>query len=137
MTDSSANIINGRWDEVTGGGLMFKYEDVILDSDLQPTTATKVSLSIPSGISFMYIGYILAIHNGAGDSQHFVNSGYKSVGTGAEFEMQVADERGERGTVNLYGLRTDTNSQVWRYKTGSGTAAGSGLYTNGYIDERL
>lgn len=134
--DSFTTDSNGYFKETRAFGygkrIEKMYNTSINDNASVSTTARLITLSVPTGFIVSVIGAARA-ETSDGDGQVRLSSGYKTSLDGNELEINMRNN-GEAGSINLYGIKTNTSGQIWKQED-SGTSY-SIVYTSGYIIER-
>ena len=135
LTDSSSNILNAQYLEITGGGLRCIYDDGILDLDnTGNTSGALVTMSIPAGYKFKGLFNQRLVHSSA--NQSLVSDPDQTNNAIGNNNMHCSVGAGATEAINSVEINTDTSSQI-RYRTTSASASSFRIATTGYIDARV
>ncbi|MCT4575001.1 MAG: hypothetical protein N4A43_01965 [Alphaproteobacteria bacterium] len=138
ITDSDGDVIPFDSFATANGGLEVIYKHPIYNNIGEPTVATKINLSIPKGLILNPLVINKLTHKNSGWSNHYFWSGYKSSTPRPEFFLTLENDLIEQQSINLNGIKTNNDAQIWYVKfTSSGNISINQLFTNGYIDERI
>lgn len=136
FTDGSANILNGYWKEISGGGLIFKYSTRVEifnqpSAGSMPSTFTDLSVLAPANSDA-----ILHIKTDA----DAVDYEFKEKTSGVEWtaiDGTSTPTGNTKASVQNIILDSSSNIQHKYTATGSNTQSTFIVYTLGYIDSRV
>ena len=139
LTDGSANIINGSWREIAGGGLENLLLTPILDVNvLDPgTAAVSRVISTPLNIQVLALITFSIDSNTSGGIQGLFTSldQADTTPTATLYDLRLLTSLSRTGSV-YKPTRTNTSSQVRTRQDSSGVGDTFRMLTNGFIDDR-
>jgi len=131
LTDGSSNIIGFNMIISSGGDKVVYWDTTVQDDVTEPETATSIALSTPLGRIVRPMAHATARDTTQTAVIFQFWSGFKSNTAQNEYTMRTEVNDGETASINLFGILTDTSSQIWKIQSDS--VDDSFIYTSGWV----